>query len=409
MFYALAASFASAAHVHGVASFMQKMRQAAARHLGLVVVLAADNDFYSQLPRLQEFGQDVSVQALQRLGNSLPCLQKAGRPVVHKTGLGSSAALTASAVGALLQALRAAQLPPESEAGIRASVALPGQAAQAIVAGLDVLPSPPFASADGSPGAAASAELVHRTAQLAHGLAQGKVGSGFDVASAVYGSVRYTRITAHVLQRAMDALLALIREPAPLATVVAQLHAVLADVANPSEQVWDHTVASFCLPPGVNMLVGDVCGGSETPSMVRKVLAARASTPAAAQEWAALQQLNERAVATLDQLSELASSHAECYQRVVQRLSLAPCSAWSTCELHELGDAAVAIKLKFCAAVEGFKSLRASLRYVSATTQLSCLPACGRESCAADTRLHYARAHHARSPVLMLQETWTAS
>ena len=174
MFYALAASFASAAHAHGVASFMQKMRQAAARHLGLVVVLAADNDFYSQLPRLQESGQDVSVQALQRLGDSLPCLQKAGRPVVHKTGLGSSAALTASAVGALLQALRATQLPPGSEAGIRASVALPGQAAHAIVASLDVLPSPPFASADCQLGAAASAELVHRTAQLAHGLAQGK-------------------------------------------------------------------------------------------------------------------------------------------------------------------------------------------------------------------------------------------
>lgn len=54
---------------------------------------------------------------------------------------------------------------------------------------------------------AASLALLHRVAQAAHTLAQGKVGSGFDVCSAVLGSCRYVRFPPEVLGAALAAAL----------------------------------------------------------------------------------------------------------------------------------------------------------------------------------------------------------
>lgn len=41
--------------------------------------------------------------------------------------------------------------------------------------------------------------LVHNTAQFCHCLAQGKIGSGFDVSAAVFGSHAYRRFSPSVL------------------------------------------------------------------------------------------------------------------------------------------------------------------------------------------------------------------
>lgn len=48
----------------------------------------------------------------------------------------------------------------------------------------------------------ADLDLVHMIAQSAHCIAQGKIGSGFDVSSAVYGSQRYVRFSPEVLSSA---------------------------------------------------------------------------------------------------------------------------------------------------------------------------------------------------------------
>lgn len=45
-------------------------------------------------------------------------------------------------------------------------------------------------------------DVVHVIAQTAHCIAQGKIGSGFDVSSAVYGSQRYIRFSPEVLSSA---------------------------------------------------------------------------------------------------------------------------------------------------------------------------------------------------------------
>jgi phosphomevalonate kinase len=95
--------------------------------------------------QLESRGLPATREALA----SLPPFLASGTTLqaVHKTGLGSSAALITSLVAAL-------------PAGRR---------------------------------------LVHHAAQHVHCLAQGKVGSGFDVAAAVFGSQRYTRFAPTVL------------------------------------------------------------------------------------------------------------------------------------------------------------------------------------------------------------------
>ena len=42
-------------------------------------------------------------------------------------------------------------------------------------------------------------DRLHQLAQLAHCLAQGKIGSGFDVASASFGSQRFVRFSPNLL------------------------------------------------------------------------------------------------------------------------------------------------------------------------------------------------------------------
>jgi phosphomevalonate kinase len=79
---------------------------------------------------------------------------------VHKTGLGSSAALTTSLVAALLVFLDICQ-----------------------------------------PGNADGRRVIHNLAQTCHCYAQGKIGSGFDVSSAVTAGHAYRRFSPDVLDQ----------------------------------------------------------------------------------------------------------------------------------------------------------------------------------------------------------------
>lgn len=81
---------------------------------------------------------------------------------VHKTGLGSSAAMVTSLVSALVFHLTL-KSPPELQS------------------------------------------LVHNLAQYVHSLAQGKVGSGFDVSSAVFGSQVYQRFNELCISKLLSA------------------------------------------------------------------------------------------------------------------------------------------------------------------------------------------------------------
>lgn len=102
--------------------------------------------------------------------SKIPPFSSQGVPLadVHKTGLGSSAALITSLVTSLL---------------LRFSV----------ISSTDLTERPTEART-----------LAHNLAQFVHCLAQGKVGSGFDVSAAVFGSQLYTRFDPARLQPLME-------------------------------------------------------------------------------------------------------------------------------------------------------------------------------------------------------------
>jgi phosphomevalonate kinase len=146
----------------------------------------------------------------------------------HKTGLGSSAALVTSLAAALLSHYLPASL-------------------------FDL------ATAQGK-------RVLHNLAQIAHCSAQGKIGSGFDVASAVYGSCLYRRFSPSLLSGLPNP-----GEPG--------FAAALAELVDGGE--WDCEIQKdeVGLPPDVAIRMCDVDCGTQTVSMVKKVHAWRDGNP----------------------------------------------------------------------------------------------------------------------------------
>lgn len=150
---------------------------------GIDVCIVGDNDFYSQraqvfvckysvfrctqsaYKQLASLGLPRTLASLDKIAPFVPTGVKLSE--VHKTGLGSSAALITSLVSSLLLHL-------------------------------EVIP-PSDLTEDETQGR----RLAHNLSQYVHCLAQGKVGSGFDVSAAVFGSHIYTRFDPVVLQKLM--------------------------------------------------------------------------------------------------------------------------------------------------------------------------------------------------------------
>lgn len=205
------------------------------------LTILADNDYYSQ-PHSTAAAAETNPSRFAKFPTAL---QDA-----HKTGLGSSAALVTALTAALLTHF----LPRE-------------------VFDVD--------SADGR-------RVLHNLAQAAHCAAQGKVGSGFDVAAAVYGSCRYRRFS--------PALLEGLPEPGAAGFAPALVELVARSAA------WDTEIATDAvrLPPGLAVRMCDVDCGSQTVGMVKQVLAWRAAAPDDARAlWDALQADNEALAAAL--------------------------------------------------------------------------------------------------------------
>lgn len=96
--------------------------------------------------------------------------------------------------------------------------------------------------------------VVHNLGQLIHSVAQGKIGSGFDVAAAVYGSQFYRRFSDTNIP--FDRLIN--NDPTG--------ELLYSTVRDPS--LWNQSIVPFHLPVGMDIVMGDVCGGSSSSSMV---------------------------------------------------------------------------------------------------------------------------------------------
>ncbi|KAL1303591.1 hypothetical protein AAFC00_006956 [Neodothiora populina] len=208
------------------------------------VTILADNDYYSTSSatltgaRFHDFG--------------VPLAQ------ANKTGLGSSAALVTAFTAALLTYyLPSDVFDLSSEKGKR---------------------------------------TLHNLAQASHCAAQGKVGSGFDVASAVYGSCLYRRFS--------PSLLADHDEPGS-PHFASQLQNIIEETGSVGK--WDTEVLKdrVKVPKGIRLVMCDVACGSQTPGMVKKVLSWRADAGDAAESiWQGLQEANEGLSQELVRLTE---------------------------------------------------------------------------------------------------------
>lgn len=160
----------------------------------------------------------------------------------HKTGLGSSAALVTSLTASLLT---------------------------------HYLPSEVF-----DVQSPAGKKILHNLAQAAHCAAQGKIGSGFDVAAAVYGSSLYRRFSPETLGS--------VPEPGAPGFGDKLVEVVGSD--------WDVEVQKegLAIPDGIGLRMADVDCGSESVGMAKKVLSWKAADPdRAVPLWTDLQRRNE--------------------------------------------------------------------------------------------------------------------
>ncbi|QIW98845.1 hypothetical protein AMS68_004363 [Peltaster fructicola] len=221
-----------------VLSYISKLTNASFGSASLIIL--ADNDYYTTPAELPNG---------ERFHNFRIPLSK-----VHKTGLGSSAALVTALTAALLQ-----HYLPEFD--------LKSNGAK---------------------------QRLHNLAQAAHCAAQGKVGSGFDVASAVFGSCIYRRFSPQILSS--------LPEPGTDAFATRLVQAV-----NETDVRWDTEILKneVVVPKGLRMVMCDVSCGSQTPGMVKKVLAWRVSQPEAANTiWKDLDGANLHLAAELREVAK---------------------------------------------------------------------------------------------------------
>ncbi|KAK0923792.1 phosphomevalonate kinase [Friedmanniomyces endolithicus] len=228
------------------------------------VTILADNDYYSTPASLASRSDPVP-----RFHNFDVPISKA-----HKTGLGSSAALVTALTGALLTYY----LPREI---------------------YDITTN-------------LGKRQLHNLAQAAHCAAQGKVGSGFDVASAVYGSCIYRRFSPSILTSQV--------EPGKH-----HFSSQLRDIVNESGDSgkWDYEILKegVKVPKGLRLVMCDVSCGSQTPGMVKQVLAWRKAKPAEANEiWTELHHNNIALVGDLKSAAEIAENNpARRYAEITKR------------------------------------------------------------------------------------------
>ncbi|RLV96180.1 Phosphomevalonate kinase [Spathaspora sp. JA1] len=102
-------------------------------------------------------------------------------------------------------------------------------------------------------------DLLHNIAQIAHCYAQKKIGSGFDVAAAIYGSIIFKRFQPEIIDRVFD-------------TLENNKQEFVKVLKSTIESNWDFKHTPCSLPRGIRLVMGDIKGGSETPKLVSTVL-----------------------------------------------------------------------------------------------------------------------------------------
>ena len=162
MFFAFAKVYYTPKYLYQMCSEIAKYGY----YLG--IKLRAHNDFYSQINILKSQGKPLLSSSLAELSPFLPSPKDpiTNKVIVNKTGMGSSAALCTALMASLLQFFDIIHLPDSS-----------------ITANNNNYDS------DENTQLQKDKNILHNLSQLAHAVAQGKLGSGFDISAGVYGTL----------------------------------------------------------------------------------------------------------------------------------------------------------------------------------------------------------------------------
>lgn len=146
---------------------------------------------------------------------------------------------------------------------------------------------------------------IHNLAQVAHCQAQGKVGSGFDVAAATFGSIIYQRFNPE--------LITCLPEHSAGALYQQKLRILVDDVD------WEITSERVRLPDGLRLIMGDVSSGSETTKLVAKVNSwYKSKYPRSLEIYEDMNAHNLNFIKALTALNELSSCDSETYNKMIE-------------------------------------------------------------------------------------------
>lgn len=186
-------------------------------------------------------------------------------------------------------------------------------------------------------------------AQLAHCKAQGKIGSGFDISAAVFGSQVYIR-----------------RDPQSLSETI-----TVVDKVTPSElysivskSPWSGVQRKFLLPPGLHLILGECGKDMHTVTSVRKVIEWRNQhRQESTAIFTELDENNRRVIELFTKLHELASNYTDSYNAARILCSQYTPSEWrSQAKQANLDENALAVLSVFEDLRESFFKVRANLR-----------------------------------------------
>ncbi|CAB4392833.1 unnamed protein product [Rhizophagus irregularis] len=285
---------------------------------GLEIYIVGDNDFYSQREQLRKLNLPLTLSSLKSLEPF--CKVHCTLKKVNKTGLGSSAALITSLVSALFVHFEIVSNKINE-----------------------------ITNND--------RKLIHNIAQFCHCLAQGKVGSGFDVSAAVWGSHIYKRFSPNILENVMDQNVDI---------------SILNNIVDPASSKWDNQVTSFSLPHGFKLILADIDAGSHTPSMVGKVLKWRKENSDQANTlWDTLTSHNTTVSNNLRELTKNHEQDEELYLNAIKICESVKASEWALLAEQNPNNNNVTL---FSSTFNTFQKIRELLREMSELSRVPIEP-----------------------------------
>ncbi|KTW26125.1 phosphomevalonate kinase [Pneumocystis carinii B80] len=215
----------------------------------LYITILADNDYYSQIePR-----------------SGLCRYKKFDFPIekVHKTGIGSSSALMTSMIAALVVHLSEGKIDIEQTQ---------------------------------------NKWIIHNLSQIAHCSVQEKIGSGFDIAAACFGSCLYRRFDPAIIDSVGE-------------HTSSQFKKQLTKVV---ESLWDISIEELDFPPGLGVILVDRNEGTTTSNMARNVMEWKNKDIEANSIWEELKKMNNLFYKTLNEMTNASRQFTSDYYEVLK-------------------------------------------------------------------------------------------